>query len=87
MKSNETPTNGKKKQSHNKLKSRIENVVRATINYNECNEIYNSNSLQWKEIIGINYKILLIVLNKNKNIAYSIECWFINVNFLLLLFF
>ena len=62
MKSNETPTNGKKKWSHNKLGSQTENVVRATIKYNDRNEIYNSCSLQSKQIIAIKI-ILFIVLN------------------------
>ena len=63
MKSKETPTNERKKQSHNKLRSQIKNVaVRAIIKYNERNKIYNSCSLQSKQIIGIKI-ILLIVLN------------------------
>ena len=40
MKLKETPTNGRKKLSHNKLRSQIENVVvTAIIKYNERNEI------------------------------------------------
>ena len=63
MKSKETNTNGRKKKSHNKLRSQIKNVaVRAIIKYNERNKIYNSCSLQSKQIIGIKI-ILLIVLN------------------------
>ena len=56
MKSKETPTNG----SHNKLRSQIENVV--VLRYNERNKIYNSCTLQLKQIIGINI-ILRIVIN------------------------
>ena len=53
------------KSSHNKFKSQIENViVRATIKYNEHNEIYNGCSFQSKQIIAIKI-ILLIVLNAN----------------------
>ena len=37
-------------------------VVRAIIKYNECNKIYNSCSLQSKQIIAIKV-ILFIVLN------------------------
>ena len=63
MKSKETPTNERKKQSHNKLRSQIKNVVvRAIIKYNERNKIYNSCSLQSKQIIAIKI-ILFIVLN------------------------
>ena len=74
MKSKETPTNGSKRQSYNKLGSQIGNVVvRAIIKYNERNKIYNSYSLQSKQIIAIKI-ILFIVL-------------FINVNFFFLVFF
>ena len=63
MKSKEAPTNGRKKQSHNKLRSQIKNiVVRAIIKYNERNKIYNSCSLQSKQIIAIKM-IMFIVLN------------------------
>ena len=63
MKSKETPTNERKKQSHNKLRSQIKNVVvRAIIKYNERNKIYNSCSLQSKQITAIKM-ILFIVLN------------------------
>ena len=63
MKSKETPTNGRKKQSLNKLGGQIGDVaVRAIIKYNERNKIYNSCSLQSKQIIAIKM-ILLIVLN------------------------
>ena len=63
MKSKETPTNERKKQSHNKLRSQIKNVaVRAIIKYNERNKIYYSCSLQSKQIIAIKI-ILFIVLN------------------------
>ena len=63
MKSKETPTNGRKKQSHNKLISQIKNVVvRAVIKYNERNKIDNSWSLQSKQIIAIKI-ILFIALN------------------------
>ena len=64
MKSNETPTGGRKKWSHNKLRNQIKNVVvRATIKCNKRNEIYNSWSLQSKQIIAI--KMIMF---------YSIEC-------------
>ena len=53
MKSKETPTNGRKKYSHNKLGSQIGNVVRAKMKYNERNTIYNGCSLQSKQIITI----------------------------------
>ena len=60
MKSKQTPANGRKKQSQNKLRSQIKNVVvRAIIKYNEYDKIYNSCSLQSKQIIAI--KILFIV--------------------------
>ena len=63
MKSKETPTNGRKNNSHNKLGSQTGNVVvRAIIKYNERNKIYNSCSLQSKQIIAIKM-ILFIVLN------------------------
>ena len=63
MKSKETPTNGRKMQSHKKLISQIENVVvRAIIKYNERNKIDNSWSLQSKQIIAIKI-ILFVVLN------------------------
>ena len=63
MKSKETPTNERKKQSHNKLRSQIKNVVvRAIIKYNERNKIYNSCSLQSKQIIAIKM-ILFMALN------------------------
>ena len=49
MKSKETPTNGKKKYSHNKSRSQSENViVRAITKYNERDKIYNSCSLESK---------------------------------------
>ena len=51
------------KSRDNKLRSQIENVVlRAIIKYNECNKIYNSCSIQSKQIIAIKV-ILFIVLN------------------------
>ena len=63
MKSKEPPKYGRKKQSHNKLRSEIKNtVVSAIIKYNEHNKIYNSCSLQLKQVIVIKI-ILLIVLN------------------------
>ena len=63
MKSKEPPKYGRKKQSHNKLRSKIKNtVVSAIIKYNEHNKIYNSCSLQLKQVIVIKI-ILLIVLN------------------------
>ena len=63
MKSKETPTNGRKKKSHNKLRNQIKSVVvRAIIKYNERNKIYNSCFLQSKQIIAIKI-ILFIVLN------------------------
>ena len=66
MKSKETPTNGRKNNSHNKLGSQTGNVVvRAIIKYNERNKIYNSCSLQSKQIIAI--KMILFIV-------YSIEC-------------
>ena len=41
MKLKETPTNGRKKQSHDKLRGQIKNVaVRAIIKYSERNKIY-----------------------------------------------
>ena len=65
MKSKEPPKYGRKKQSHNKLRSEIKNtVVSAIIKYNEHNKIYNSCSLQLKQVYNC---------DKN-NIAYSIEC-------------
>ena len=63
MKSKETPANGRKKQSQDKLRSQIKNiVVRVIIKYNEHDKIYNSCSLQSKQIIVIKI-ILFIVLN------------------------
>ena len=63
MKSKEPPKYGRKKQSHNKLRSEIKNtVVSAIIKYNEHNKIYNSCSLQLKQVTVIKI-ILLIVLN------------------------
>ena len=63
MKSKEPPKYGRKKQSHNKLRSEIKNtVVSAIIKYNEHNKIYNSCSLHLKQVIVIKI-ILLIVLN------------------------
>ena len=63
MKSKETPTNGKKKQSHNKLGSQIGNVVvRAIMKYNKRNKIYNSCFFQSKQIIAIKM-IWFIVFN------------------------
>ena len=63
MKSKETPTNERKKQCHNKLGSQIGNVaVGAIIKYNERNKIYNSCSLQSKQIIAL--KIVLFVVLK-----------------------
>ena len=51
------------KSKDNKLRSQIENVVlSAIIKYNECNKIYNSCSIQSKQIIAIKV-ILFIVLN------------------------
>ena len=51
MKLKETPTNGRKKQRQSKLKSQIENIaVRAIIKYDERNKIYNSCSLQAKQL-------------------------------------
>ena len=65
MKSKETPTNERKKLSHNKLGNQIENVVvRVIIKYNERNKIYNSCSLRSKQIIAIKM-FLFIVLNVN----------------------
>ena len=59
----ETTTNGRKKQSHNKLRSEIKNVVvTAIIKYNERNKKYKSCSLQSKQITAI-IIILFIVLN------------------------
>ena len=63
MKSKETPTNGRENNSHNILVRQIGNdVVRAIIKYNERNKIYNSCSLQSKQLIAIKM-ILFIVLN------------------------
>ena len=68
MKSKETPTNGRKKQGHNKLRSQIKNiVVRAIIKYNERNKIYNSCSLQAKQIIEIFF------------FCFFIQCQFFNL--------
>ena len=62
MKSKETLTNGREKQSHNKLRSQIKSsVVRAITKY-ERNKIYNSCSLQSKQIIAIKI-IWFVVLN------------------------
>ena len=47
MKSKETPLNGRKKQSHNKLGSQIGNVVgRAIIKYNHRNDKQNYKKLE-----------------------------------------
>ena len=63
MKSKETPTNGRENNSHNKLVRQIRNVVvRAIIKYYERNKIYNSCSLQSKQLIAIKMR-LFIVLN------------------------
>ena len=59
MKSKETPTNGRKKVSHNILITQI--VVRAIIKCNERNKMYNSCSPHSKQIIAI--KIILFTLN------------------------
>ena len=48
--------------SHNKLRSQIENKVRLIIRSDKHNKIYNSCSLQLKQIIAIKI-ILFIVLN------------------------
>ena len=61
MKSKETPTNGRKKVSHNILITQIETVVRAIIKCNERNKMYNSCSPHSKQIIAI--KIILFTLN------------------------
>ena len=65
MKSKETPTNGRKKQSRNKLESQVQNfVVKDIIKNNERNKIDNSCSLQSKQIFAIKM-ILFIVQNVN----------------------
>ena len=62
MKLKETPTNGRKEQTK-KLINQIENVVVSTIiTCNEHNKIYDSYSLQWKQIIAIKI-VLFTVLN------------------------
>ena len=43
MKSKEFPANGRKKESHNKLRSQSENiVVSAIMKYNKNSKLYNS---------------------------------------------
>ena len=65
MKSKETPTNGRKKQSHNKLGSQTGNLeVEDIVKDNERNKIDNSCSLQSKQIFAIKM-ILFIVQNVN----------------------
>ena len=61
----------------NKLRIQIENVAVIIIKYNERNKIYNNCFLQ---------KIVFEKNNCDKNnIVYSIECLFINVNFVFFL--
>ena len=63
MKLKETSANGRKKESHKKLGSQFGNVVLKTIvKYNEEHKIYQSSSLQSKQIIAIKM-ILFIVLH------------------------
>ena len=62
MKSKETPTNERKKYSHNRLRSQIESVVvTAKMKYNEHNKTYSSCSLQSKQIIAIKITLLIVV--------------------------
>ena len=60
----ETPTNGRKKSNHDKLRSQFKSVVARAImcKIYERNRIYKSCSLQSKQIIAIMI-ILFIVLN------------------------
>ena len=63
MKLKETSANGRKKESHKKLGSQFGNVVVKTIvKYNEEFKVYQSSSVQSKQIIAIKM-ILFIVLN------------------------
>ena len=63
MKLKETSANGRKMESHKKLGSQFENVVVKTIvKYNEEYKIYQSSSLQSKQINAIKM-ILFIVLH------------------------
>ena len=63
MKLKETSANGRKRKSHKKLGTQFENVVVKTIvKYNEEYKIYQSSSLQSKQIIAIKM-ILFIVLH------------------------
>ena len=63
MKLKETSANGRKRKSHKKLGTQFENVVVKTIvKYNEEYKVYQSSSLQSKQIIAIKM-ILFIALN------------------------
>ena len=63
MKLKETSANGRKKESHKNLGSQFGNIVVKTIvKYNEEYKIYQSSSLQSKQIIAIKM-ILFIALN------------------------